>query len=131
MTTCVFPSTVASPAPIASMAWFHTIRSTPSQTPARAARTRSRRSAAAAGARRSWMRTISTSAGTAYRLRKKAPVDGDTCASRNRIAENAIASAPAAASTATTGRWRRYAAACSSAHSSRAASTKASAAGER
>ena len=105
MTTCVFESTVARPAPIASMEWFHTIRSAASHTPAIAAEhplAPVRRLPRAA--RRCSTRATSTSAGTAYRQRKKAPVDGDTCASRNRIAENAIASAPAAASTATTGR---------------------------
>src|SRR3954451_24547373 len=94
-TTCRLPSTVASPAPTSAIAWCQKIRSAAKNTPASAVSRHAPRGRGPSRCRSQYARAPSGT--TAYAQRKNADVSGETFASRTRIAENAIVSAPAIA----------------------------------
>jgi hypothetical protein len=96
MSTSRLPTTVPSPAPIASIAWLHTIRSPAKNTPASRASQRLRELSRGAPRRRS--ATASTpSTGRAKAHRPSAVTLGEASASRIRIAELEMHTAPAMA----------------------------------
>ena len=100
-TTWMLPSTVASPAPTASIEWCQKVRSAANSTPAPKASSRSRRGRGAVAAaldpgQQAQQRAAHRRSG------RSAAVEGDTSASRTRIAEKAITRAPSAP--ASTGR---------------------------
>src|SRR3954447_13176968 len=97
----MLPSTVASPAPTSAIAWCQKIRSAAKNTPASAVSRHAPRGRGPSRCRSQYARAPSGT--TAYAQRKNADVSGETFASRTRIAENAIVSAPAIAK-ATAGR---------------------------
>src|SRR3954454_23173925 len=101
-TTCMLPSTVASPAPTSAIAWCQKIRSAAKKTPASAV---ARHAPRGRGPSRGRSHHASAPSGaTANAQRKNADVSGDTFARRTRMAENAIVSAPASAKATGLGR---------------------------
>ena len=85
----MLPSTVASPAPTASIEWCQKVRSAANMTPApQSGSAVAQRARARSGGARARRAAPARAAPT--KQRKNAAVEGDTSASRTRIAEKAI-----------------------------------------